>query len=404
MRIWVANQSCLLAQGLQEDIFNAPDWESLLKEMSTQCPKINMPFEYYRQTTENLIDIGSEFSNDFLKWAWEDQTQFPDELFEENTSKDIFFKYKIAELFEGLTPKKIEEIISSYTTEIKALQDIRPHAIITTNYDKLLEIIFPEYTPIIGQKILRTEYNTIGEIYKIHGCCSDYSSIVINKDDYENFQKKKKYLSAKLLTYFAEHPLLFIGYNAGDPNIKAILSDIDELLTNEDNELVPNIYFIEWNNELEDTNLYAREKTILLDNGNNIRIKNIVADSYDWVYEAFSVDDALERVNPKLLRALLARTYELVRSDVPRKTVEINYSSLDSALKENEGLAKIYGITTTNNPKAFNINYPLTLGEVGKRLGYNSWHPANVLISKVYRDKGVNIKESDNKYHVGIKN
>lgn len=403
----IENMGCqpilFIGSGISRRYFNAPDWENLLKQMSVLCPKINMPFAYYKQTKENLIDIGTEFSNDFLKWAWEDQTQFPPNLFVASSPKDIYFKYKIAEFIDSITPKNINDIDISFKNEIKALQEIRPHSIITTNYDKLLEIIFPDYTPIIGQKVLRTEYNNIGEIFKIHGCSSDYESIVINRSDYSEFQKKKKYLSAKLLTYFAEHPLLFIGYSAEDPNIKAILSDIDELLTNEENELVPNIYFLEWNNKIEDTNLYAREKTILLDTKKSIRIKNIVSVSFEWVFNSFSVEGAIERVNPKLLRALLARTYELVRTDVPRKTIEIDYSSLNRALSGNEDIANIYGITTTNNPKAFNINYPFTLGDIGKQLGFKGWHVPNELINRIYFDTGIDIKASDNIYHVGVR-
>ncbi len=45
-------------------------------------------------------------------------------------------------------------------------------------------------------------------------------SLVLTQGDYEAFETDKKYLSAKLLTYFAEHPLLFIGYGANDPNIR----------------------------------------------------------------------------------------------------------------------------------------------------------------------------------------
>lgn len=407
IHLCIENMGCqpilFIGSGISQRYFGAPTWDNLLERMSNVCPKINMPYAYYKQTKDNLIDIGSEFSNDFLKWAWEDQNQFPKELFNSSSPKDIYFKYKICELIDSITPKTISDINNEFNDEIIALQQIRPHAIITTNYDKLLETIFPEYIPVIGQKVLRNDYNSIGEIFKIHGCSSDCDSIVINRDDYNEFLKKKKYLSAKLLTYFAEHPLLFIGYKAEDPNIKAILSDIDELLTSNESELVPNIYFLERNNNLENTNLYAREKTILLNNKKSIRVKNIVANSFVWVYNSFSVDDAMERINPKLLRALLARTYELVRTDVPRKTVEIDYSSLNSALNEKEGLAKIYGITSTNNPEAFNINYPLSLSDVGKHLGFNGWYGANELLKKILDEKNIDIKSSDNIYHVAVK-
>ncbi|WP_369823870.1 SIR2 family protein [Collimonas sp. OK242] len=39
-------------------------------------------------------------------------------------------------------------------------------------------------------------------------------SIVINDADYEKFSEDHKYSSAKLLTYFIERPLIFIGYRS----------------------------------------------------------------------------------------------------------------------------------------------------------------------------------------------
>jgi len=99
------------------------------------------------------------------------------------------------------------------------LQLIRPHALITTNYDQFLEVGFPEYQPVIGQSIIQGTQTLTGEIFKVHGCVSDYPSLVFTHEDYEEFARKKKYLSAKLLTYFSEHPLLFVGYSVSDHNI-----------------------------------------------------------------------------------------------------------------------------------------------------------------------------------------
>lgn len=46
---------------------------------------------------------------------------------------------------------------------------------------------------------------------KIHGSSHEVESIVITNEDYVDFYKRKKYISAKLLTYFAEHPLFSLG-------------------------------------------------------------------------------------------------------------------------------------------------------------------------------------------------
>ncbi len=89
--------------------------------------------------------------------------------------------------------------------------------VITTNYDSILENIFKDFTVLVGQdSLLLANTLNIFEIFKIHGCSTNPNSIILNEMDYENFDRKLKYLSAKLLTIFVEHPIIFIGYGLGD--------------------------------------------------------------------------------------------------------------------------------------------------------------------------------------------
>ncbi|ADK16695.1 SIR2 family protein [Clostridium ljungdahlii] len=401
----LTNMECqpilFLGSGISKRYFDAPNWNQLLKILAENC-SIAKKYGYYKQTYGNPIKIGTELSDVYKEWAWSDgEEEFPEEYFSDEYKSDIFIKSKIADLFESIVPKNISEI-KLHQDEITLLQEIKPYAIITTNYDKFIEMIFDDYTPIIGQKILRSQYTSIGEIFKIHGCISEPESLVFTKQDYDIFLSKKKYLSAKLLTFFLEHPLVFIGYNAGDPNIQAILSDIDEILST-NNQLVPNIYIVTWSEKINNNEQYPMEKIINLENDKSIRINQIVADDYKWVYKAFTNEEAIERVNPKLLRALLSRTYELVRADIPKRKIEIDYETLESALNDDNEINKIYGITSVADPKTFNIAYPYTLTQVAEKLGFKSWYKANELIEKIREEKGVDIKSTDNKYHISVK-
>ncbi len=392
-----------VGSGISQRYIGAPTWDSLLKDLSEACPILNKDYAYYKQKHASLIDVGTEFSEAYREWAWgEGREEFPDDLFDESQPSEIYIKYRVAQYFETIANSaSVQEAESNYAEEISALKNIRPHAIITTNYDGFLEQVFPDYSRVIGQSILKANYTDVGEILKIHGCSSDPSSIILTASDYAEFQAKKKYLSAKLLTFFAEHPLVFLGYSAEDPNIRAILSDIDEILS-PNNELIPNIYIVEWSQYAEDESSYQREKLISVDHERSVRIKSIIANDFTWVYKAFGSSDVIEAINPKILRALLARTYDLVRHDIPKRTIEVNYQTLEHAVSEEGELAKLYGITTLDNPSAVNAMFPFSLTQVGKELGYKGWHQANQLIAKIEKEKGVNIKESDNKYHVAI--
>lgn len=402
-------KACLEAMGCQPILFigsgltkrylNGPNWEELLQILSEKCPDIDKKFAYYKQRYNDPIDIGEVFSEKYNEWAWgSGEENFPKELFEQGNPPDIYFKFSIANIFNELTKTQKP----ANPDEVVLLQKIHPHSIITTNYDQLLEQIFPDYEPIIGQKILYANNASIGEIFKIHGCSSSPESIVINRGDYDSFCKKKKYLSAKLLAFFAEHPLVFIGYSAEDPNIKSILSDIDEILS-EDGELIPNIYILEWSRDpLID--YQRRERLIPVAENKSVRIKSIVAHDFSWVFQAFAANKALENVNPKLLRALLARTYELVRSDIPKNPIQVDYTVLSNVSEVDGELAKLYGIANAADGVAFNANYPFTLSAIGKALGFKGWHDAQKLLEIVKNSTGVDIKSFDNIYHCAIMN
>jgi hypothetical protein len=392
-----------IGSGLSRRYFLAPSWEGLLQKLVDDCPFIEKDYAYYKQKFHSLIDIGSEFANIYREWAWDEgKDSFPPELFSPSQSAEIYIKYRVSTLFnELLSTTEAKSREESHKEELESLQKVRPHAIITTNYDRFLEKIFPDYSPVIGQKIINANYAQIGEILKIHGCSSEPASLVFTHNDYQDFQAKKKYLSAKLLTFFAEHPLFFLGYSAEDPNIRAILADIDEILSPE-GQLIPNIYLVEWNEQSEQMTSFPSERLIAIDSEHSVRVKNIVSNSFQWIFDALGSNDALPSVSPKILRALMARTYSLVRHDIPKRTVEVDYNTLEHAVSSEQELAKLYGITTLDDPSAVNAMYPFSLTHVGQDLGYSSWHQANQLIDQIKSQKGVNIKAADNRYHIAI--
>ncbi len=126
-------------------------------------------------------------------------------------------------------------------------------------------------------------------------------SLVVNEADYQRFDEDHKYLSAKLLTYFIEHPLIFIGYRADDPNIKAILYDVYRMVRATTTDVIPNIYILQWDETINQPSSPAREYVISVAPDINIRIKSITANSFEWVFKAFGQAGNLEKINTKLL-------------------------------------------------------------------------------------------------------
>jgi hypothetical protein len=207
---------------------------------------------------------------------------------------------------------------------------------------------------------------------------------------------------ALLLTFFSEHPLIFIGYGANDPNIRAILSDIDEALPVQGG-VIPNVYIVEWRPEIAETEYPAREKLIAIDDSKSVRIKAVEAADFTWVFDAFASQQPLNGISPKILRSLLSRSYELVRHDIPRKVIQADFQMLEHAAENQEAFAKLFGITTLSEPSAIAANYPHTLTAVGIALKSNSWSKAQQAIDIIKGTHKFDIKTCDNKYHCATK-
>jgi hypothetical protein len=266
----------------------------------------------------------------------------------------------------------------------------------------VLEPLFPNYDRLIGQQILRRGYLSIGEIFKIHGCRSDPLSMIFTEADYGRFATDHKYLSAKLLTYFVEHPLVFIGYSADDPNIRSVLYDVHRMVP-AGFQLIPDIFILEWDPALKSEAYPAREKVLAVGDGTNIRIKSITASSFEWVFKAFGTGGNLERVDMKLLRALMARSVELIRTNVPKKSVEIDFKTLESAVNTGENFAKLFGVTAITDPSQVNLSYKHTISGVAEQLGFPHWNRALELISWLKSETGFDMKASDNVYHITMR-
>jgi len=176
--------------------------------------------------------------------------------------------------------------------EIEALKTITPKSIagiITTNYDTLQETLF-DYEVYASQEelLFHTKYD-LGEIYKIHGCINKPNSILVNTADYEQIEAKHKYIAAKLLTIFVEHPIFFIGYSLGDEDIRNILNDIQlSLTTDQIKEIEDRLFYVVW--DKTENNYTSSSYTITFDNGRNITITQLKLNDYSILYQALSLN------------------------------------------------------------------------------------------------------------------
>lgn len=389
-----------IGSGLSRRYMNTPSWDELLAHLASKCSSIDKGLGFYKQSLKTPMKIGEEFARLYQAWAWDaGHNEFPKDMFETDIDAQAYIKFKIASHLKEFSPEKLSDLgKDEHKAEIEALCRIKPHAIITTNYDSMTEIVFPNHEPIVGQQILRGQQLSIGEIYKIHGSINDYNSIIFTQTDYDNFAKKKKFLSAKLLTFFNEHPLIFLGYSASDPNIKSILSDIDEALPVKGG-IIPNVYILEWRPDISQDSNPPREKVIATDEDRSIRVKLIEANDFCWVFDALAANPVLNDVNPRVLRALIARSYNLVRHDIPTMTVHADFKMLTQAVENSNSFANLFGIANISDYSAASAQYPLSATQLTALLGGTGSYLAVSILKKIKDEKGIDIRASDSRYH-----
>jgi len=272
---------------------NSYTWDGLLSKISNDL----------KGTTEYYLDLKSGCQSDgrykYEKIASLLEEEFTKELkndrngkfkeindiFYENMDKEINlsrFKIYISKLFSELTYN------TEKANEISELKKVRKNigSVITTNYDCLIEDVF-EFNPLIGNNILLSE--PYGSVYKIHGCVSDPEKIIINESDYKLFVEKYELIRAQLLSLFIHNPIIFLGYNIGDENIKMILKTIFTYVdpnTDLGVKIKSNFLLVEY--EKDSLNLEVVEHDILLEGSSTIQINKIKTDNFIGLYQALS--------------------------------------------------------------------------------------------------------------------
>lgn len=272
---------------------NSFTWDGLLKYICNEFSEndehyLDIKSRHYENNTylydSIATDIEQEF-NAFLQTPEQRNGKFKDinDYFYAQMANNINisrFKIYISKLFNQLKFK------DSVSNEISSLKRARKNisSIITTNYDQMIETLF-DFKPLIGNDILLS--NPYGSVYKIHGCVSEPQKIIITSEDYDLFNRKYELIRAQLLSLFIHNPIIFIGYNIGDSNIKDILKTIFTYVdpnTPEAEKIRSNFLLIEY--EKGSGNMNVTEHDIVLEDIATIRINKIKTDDFISIYEA----------------------------------------------------------------------------------------------------------------------
>ena len=268
-------------------------WENLLKKIAYEFEPneeyyLDVKSQYMSSNGCDFAKIAAQIETDFNKHLQSDRNgkfKSVNDAFYENMKKGVNvsrFKLYISELLKDVTFKEGME------NEISELKKARKNigSIITTNYDRMIEEMF-SFNPLIGNDILLS--NPYGSVYKIHGCVTAPDKIIITEDDYREFEERYELIRAQLLSLFIHNPIIFIGYNIGDKNIKDILKTIFSYVNynSEKAKLIrDNFLLVEF--EKGSTNADVVEHDIDVEGFPTIRINKLKTDDFTTLYQALS--------------------------------------------------------------------------------------------------------------------
>lgn len=323
-----------IGSGFSRRYIGLETWSDLLARF---CANISEYGLYLSNANGDLPRTASLIADDFnpMWWKHPEFEASKQEYGKEVTEKSASLKYEIARYLRGLS---LEYKDKGLEDEIKALSQMNVDGIITTNWDLLLEDLFPDYKVFIGQEeLIFSNPQSIAEIYKIHGCSSRPSSLVLTEDDYNDFQNKNPYLAAKLITIFVEHPVIFLGYSINDPHIQTIIGSIAECVGGEKlKQFEENLIFVERPDKGQQD---AFEGATITIGTSKVRVTLIRTNDFTKIYSA--VEATKRKIPARVLRYCKEQMYELVKSTNPE--VKLAVRDLDD-IGEKDDIEFVVGV------------------------------------------------------------
>ena len=172
----------------------------------------------------------------------------------------------------------------------------------------------------MGQsQLIFSSIQGVAEIYKIHGSIEVPESIVINAEDYREFDSKSAYLAAKLMTIFMEYPIIFMGYSISDVNIQNILKAIVGCLNSAQvKQLQDRFVFVEYKHDIGKVDVTPY--TIMID-GKPLIMSKITLSDFMPLYTA--IGNKRAKLPVRILRKFKQELYSYVITNTPTATLRV---------------------------------------------------------------------------------
>lgn len=205
----IAAKRCILliGSGLSHHIAGYPTWEELMREVAQK----------FRERSSLLEDLSSVSDVD------------PLEFFEYLAKHPHIGEAELKTFIKHLLAPKPE---TSSHPILRIISRIPWAAIITTNYDKLIEDSLWENRIQFNHIEVEEDIASIDpsqiQLVKMHGTIG--GDIVLTWKDYENYFLSRPTFRVYLTSLFAQYSILFVGFSLQDPNFRQIYSFVHTTL------------------------------------------------------------------------------------------------------------------------------------------------------------------------------
>ncbi len=337
-------------------LYNYPSWNELL-ENSFMKFEPDM-FQYQKHIDSCKRNKMNEFEiNAYMGSLIEGE--FNKAFFDRKITINVGNKKNPSWVKRGISPYKMyladffkkqrinqDPVLTDELDKLKKLRN-KISAVITTNYDIFLEeyVFSNDFKVFVRQhELFSADSYDIAEIYKIHGSAKDAESIVITQSDYEQFKESRKLIIAKMLTLFAEAPIIFLGYSFTDEDVRGIIEEFLSCLSKE--QLVDiRRHFIFISYKKNEKNLLEIERTITTKNGVEIPFVEIQTDNYGFVYEK------LGNITPGISPIRVRKTRKVVKTIVDQNLASTEAQSIIV------GIDDLANVDLYSKPLAIAIGY-----------------------------------------------
>lgn len=313
-----------VGSGFSRRYIGLEDWDGLLSKFCIT----GKPYNFYKSSAnQDTPKAARLLSEDYYTTWWNDEQFAEVRALHANSILDKTSPLRIAICDHIRVASNLKNIPLELIKEIEILRNCDVDGIITTNWDLLLESLFPKYRVFVGQKeLLFSNPLSVAEIYKIHGCSTRPESLVLTDVDYRDYNERNAYLASKLITIFVENPIVFIGYSLSDPNIRSLIKSIASCIGGENiQKLQNNLIFVDRKEAKDGPTI---ETAYLQFDETQLPVKLIKTADFSAVYEAIS---KFQRKLPaRVLRFCKERVFELVKnSTTDKKVAVVDFENID---------------------------------------------------------------------------